>query len=172
MYYHAQCRAWAWFFMCWNKRSNAFSIHTKGLFRTDCAHIIRFGGWPWQVLRVKKPDVGILSWHGYSSSAALRPVGDGHSLQGQQLWWTFLQSACQLHAPSKGFFVISPRHTCVIIMWLMSLLICHICPLDGLLKDSRFKNVICHSSWISSLHCLDMLETWTHVPVLPFHPFF
>ncbi len=24
-----------------------------------------------------------------------------HSIHGQQLWWTFLQSACQLHAPSK-----------------------------------------------------------------------
>ncbi len=24
-----------------------------------------------------------------------------HSIHGQQLWWTFLQSACKLHAPSK-----------------------------------------------------------------------
>ncbi len=28
-------------------------------------------------------------------------VENEHSVHGQQLWWTFLQSACQLHAPSK-----------------------------------------------------------------------
>ena len=57
-----------------------------------------------------------------------------HSIHGQQLWWTFLQSACQLHAPSKlatfvtlcclkklhilkwPFIVCSLRHTCAIIM--------------------------------------------------------
>ncbi len=66
--------------------------------------------------------------------------GDGlwwrneHSIHRQQLWWTFLQSACQLHAPSKlatnvalccviklhilewPFIVASLRHTCAIIM--------------------------------------------------------
>ncbi len=57
-----------------------------------------------------------------------------HSIHGQQLWWTFLQSACRLHAPSKlatsvalccviklhilewPFIVASLRHTCAIIM--------------------------------------------------------
>ncbi len=57
-----------------------------------------------------------------------------HSINGLQLWWTFLQSACQLHAPSKlatsvalccviklhilewPFIVASLRHTCEIIM--------------------------------------------------------
>ncbi len=55
-------------------------------------------------------------------------------IHGQQLWWTFLQSACHLHAPSKlatsvalccviklhllewPFIVASLRHTCAIIM--------------------------------------------------------
>ncbi len=57
-----------------------------------------------------------------------------HSIHGQQLWWTFLQSACQLHAPSKlaksvalccviklrilewPFILANLRHTCTIIM--------------------------------------------------------
>ncbi len=57
-----------------------------------------------------------------------------HSVHRQQLWWTFLQSACQLHTPSKlvtsvalcyviklhilewPFIVTSPRHTCVLII--------------------------------------------------------
>ncbi len=56
------------------------------------------------------------------------------SIHGQQLWWTILQLACQLHAPSKRatsvalccviklhilewpFIVFSLRHTCAIIM--------------------------------------------------------
>ncbi len=55
-------------------------------------------------------------------------------IHGQQLWWTFLQSACKLHSPSKlatsvalccviklhilewPFIVASLRHTCAIIM--------------------------------------------------------
>ncbi len=69
-----------------------------------------------------------------------KAFGDGlweineHSIHMQQLWWTFLQSACQLHAPSKlatsvalccviklhilewPFIVASLRHTCAIIM--------------------------------------------------------
>ncbi len=61
-------------------------------------------------------------------------VDNEHSIHGQQLWWTFLQSGCQLHAPSKlaasvalccvikphildwSFIVASLRHTCAIIM--------------------------------------------------------
>ncbi len=57
-----------------------------------------------------------------------------HSIHGQQLWWTFLQSAFKLHALSKlatsvalccvvklhilewPFIVASLRHTCAIIM--------------------------------------------------------
>ncbi len=66
---------------------------------------------------LKMLDVEVLDWCGYTWSAAVRPVGcrakfsetplemaygrEMNSIHWQQLWWTFLQSACQVHAPSK-----------------------------------------------------------------------
>ncbi len=100
-------------------------------------------------------DVEVLGWCGYTRPVVVRPVGCtakfsempfetaygreiNIKIHGQQLWWTFLQSACQLHAPSKlvksvalccvikhcgivnilewPFIVASLRHTCAIIM--------------------------------------------------------
>ena len=65
----------------------------------------------------KKPDVEVLGLRGYTWSAIVRPAGhtqnslkhcwgglwqrNEQSIILQQLWWTFLQSACQLYAPSK-----------------------------------------------------------------------
>ncbi len=118
--------------------------------QTDCCSSCP-GGWSQTILEVKMLDVEVLRWCGYTWSAVVRPVGctakfsemplemayvreNKHSIHGQQLWWTFLQSACQLHAPSKlaasvalccvikphildwPFIVASLRHTCAIIM--------------------------------------------------------
>ncbi len=100
------------------------------------------GGWSQTILVVKMLDVEVLGWCGYTKLCQIlwNAFGDGlwqrneHSIHGQQLWWTFLQSACQLHAFSKlatsvalcfviklhilewPFIVASLRHTCVIIM--------------------------------------------------------
>ncbi len=111
------------------------------------------GSWSQTILVFKMLDVEVLGWCGYTWSAVVRPVGctakfsempletafelafgDGREMNiqiyGQQLWWTFLPSACQLHAPSKlatsvalccviklhilewPFIVASLRHTC------------------------------------------------------------
>ncbi len=96
--------------------------------QTDCCSSCP-GGWSQMILEVKMLDVEVLGWCGYMGSAVVRPVGctakfsetpletaygreRNIQFTGQQLWWTFLQSACQLHAPSK----FSLRHTCAIIM--------------------------------------------------------
>ncbi len=85
--------------------------------QTDCCSS-RPGGWSQTILEVKMLDEEVLGWCGYMWSAAVRPVGctvkilwnafgdslwqrNEHSIHGQQLCWTFLQSAGQLHAPSK-----------------------------------------------------------------------
>ncbi len=85
--------------------------------QTDCCSSC-LGGWSQTILEVKMLDVEVLGWCGYTWFVVVRPVGCTAkfsetpletaygryiSIQftGQQLWWTFLQSACQLHAPSK-----------------------------------------------------------------------
>ncbi len=80
--------------------------------QTDCCSSCP-GGWSQTILEVKMLDVEVLGWCGYTWSAVVRPVGCTAKfsetpletaygrVHGQQLWWTFLQSACQLHAPSK-----------------------------------------------------------------------
>ena len=86
--------------------------------QTDCCSSCS-GGWPQTILAVDMPDVEVFGWCGYTWSAVA---------------WTFLQSACQLHAPSKPvtsvalcfviklnisewpFIVAGLRHTCAIIM--------------------------------------------------------
>ncbi len=118
--------------------------------QTDCCSSC-LGGWSQMNLEVKMLDVEILGWCGYTwvcgceagwmyCQILWNAFGDGlwwrkeHSIHGQQLWWTFLLSACQLHAPPKlatstalycviklhilewPFIVASLRHTCAIIM--------------------------------------------------------
>ncbi len=103
-------RSWRW--RCWMWRSWA-GVVTRGL---------RLWGW----LDVLPNSLKRL-WRRLM-------VENEHSIHGQQLWWTFLQSGCQLHAPSKfvtsvalccviklhilewSFIVASLRHTCAIIM--------------------------------------------------------
>ncbi len=123
-------------------------------FLTVCAEILWLcccsscpGGWSQTILEVKMLDVEVLGWCGYTWSAVVRPVGCtakfsetpletayGGEIHEQHLWGTFLQSTCQLHAPSKlatsvalccviklhilewTFIVSSLRHTCAIIM--------------------------------------------------------
>ncbi len=86
----------------------------SSVMQTDCCSSCP-GGWSQTILEVKMLDVEVLG-------------------SGGQLWWTFLLSACQLHAPSKfatsvalccviklhilewPFIVASLRHTCAIIM--------------------------------------------------------
>ncbi len=112
--------------------------------QTDCCSSCP-GDWSQMILEVKILEV--LGWCGYMWSAVVRLVGCtanfsetpletayGGEIHEQHLWWTFLQSACQLHTPSKlatsvalccviklhisewSFIVSSLRHTCAIIM--------------------------------------------------------
>ena len=118
--------------------------------QTDCCSSCP-GGWSQTILEVNMLDVEVLGWCGYTWSAVVRPVGCTAKLSetpletaygremniqftGKQLWWTFLQSACQSHATSKlatsvalccgiklhvsewPVIVASLRHTCAIIM--------------------------------------------------------
>ncbi len=117
--------------------------------QTDCCSSC-LCGWSQTILEVKMMDVEVLGWCGYTWSAVVRPVGCNAKFlkriwrraygremnihfHGQHLWWTFLQSACQVHAPSNcdicgivlcdklhilewPFIVASLRHTCAIIM--------------------------------------------------------
>ncbi len=112
--------------------------------QTDCCSSCP-GGWSQTILEVKMLDVEVLGWCGYTWSAVVRPVGctakfsetpleTTYRREIKQLWWTFLQSACQSHAPLKlatsvalccviklhilewPFIVASLRHTCAIIM--------------------------------------------------------
>ncbi len=81
--------------------------------QTDCCSSCP-GGWSQTILEVKMLDLEVLGWCGYTWSAVVRPVGCtakfsetplemayGREIHRQHLWWTFLQSSCQLHAPSK-----------------------------------------------------------------------
>ncbi len=117
---------------------------------TDCCSSCP-GVWSQAILEVKMLDVEVLGWCGYTWSAVVRPVGCtakffempletaydremNIQFMGQQLWWTFLHSPCQLHATSKlatsvalccviklhilewPFILASLRHTCLVIM--------------------------------------------------------
>ncbi len=79
--------------------------------QTDCCSSCP-GGWSQTILEVKMLDVEVLGWCGYTWSAVVRLVdytakssetpldtAYGREMNSQQLWWTFLQLACQLHAP-------------------------------------------------------------------------
>jgi hypothetical protein len=64
------------------------------------------GGWSQTITQVKKPNVEVLGWCGYTWPVDVRLGGRTAKfcktkLVWQQLWWIFLPSACQLHTPSK-----------------------------------------------------------------------
>ena len=66
-------------------------------------------GWCHTIPQVKKTNLDVLGWRGYTWSAVeagwtycqiLYNYVGGINIE-KQLWLTFLQSACQLHVPSK-----------------------------------------------------------------------
>ena len=64
------------------------------------------GGWSVTIRQGKKRDVEVLGLHGYMPNSLKRcwrwlMVEKLHSILWQELWWTFLHSAYQLHASLK-----------------------------------------------------------------------
>ncbi len=120
------------------------------------------GGWSQTILEVKMLNVEVLGWCGYTWSADVRTVGctakfsetplettygreiniqftgnssGGHSCS-QHTNCTLPQNLRQLHILEWPFIVVSLRHTCAITI-LISILICHICEVDGLSRQMR-----------------------------------
>ncbi len=111
--------------------------------QTNCC-ISYLGGWSQTMLQVKKPDVEVLGWCGHTWWGRLNVLPNPRKRHWrllmvvkwtrQQLYWAFLQSACQLDAPSKlmttmglccviklhilewPFIVTHTWHTCVLII--------------------------------------------------------
>ena len=112
--------------------------HKRALLQTEVilSFISCLGGWPQMIPKVKKPDVEVLGWR----CSLKQQQRNGRSILWKPLQWTFLQSACQLHAPSKlqtsvalccvtklhilecHYIVPSTRCTCVMIVLFNQLL--------------------------------------------------
>ncbi len=108
------------FLMSWTQRSKTFLCTQKAYFS--------------QILFTNLSKSVLVSTSPWPRWFIIHDPWNEHSIHGQQLWWTFLQSVCQLHAPSKlatsvvlccviklhilewPFIVSSIRHTCAIIM--------------------------------------------------------
>jgi hypothetical protein len=97
--------------------------------------LVRMTSFPETVSDRLYRNSSVMQTHNFISCPGVLNV---HSILWQQLWWTFLQSACQLHVPSKletsvvlcdklnilewPFIVPSTTCTCVMIMLLHQLL--------------------------------------------------
>ena len=59
----------------WGPQARRWASLSWFLTKTDCANLQFHQLSGWQVLQVKKSDVAVLGWHGYTWSAVVRLVG-------------------------------------------------------------------------------------------------